>query len=92
MRSTKSKVIKGKGMVYSQGRIRTEEQYQKTTKYKTDFNKKTYRSFTVRIPYANADLVKFLESQNNFTEYARALLQKKHCSKREMTLELVNGK
>ncbi len=79
MRSTKKKaVVSTKTQtVYACGRIWNKDDLKSYRKYQKDFLVKTYRPFIIRMSkMKDADVIEFMESQDNLTGYIRNLIRK----------------
>ena len=79
MRSTKKKLVKSPKTqtVYACGRIWNEDHLKSYREYQRDFLVKTYRPFIIRMSkMKDADMIEFMESQDNLTGYIRDLIRK----------------
>lgn len=78
MRSTKKKSVKSlkTKTVYACGRIWSEDDLKSYRDYQNDFLIKTYRPFIFRMSkLKDADVIEFMESQDNLTGYIRNLIR-----------------
>lgn len=78
MKSTEKKAVesKKKGVVYAQGRMWKKSQLEDFRAYQTEYNKNTYRTFVFRVSKEKeGDIIKYLESQENLTEYLKILIR-----------------
>ncbi len=78
MRSTKKKPVQKKnGKVYVRGRTWTKAQLAAYSEYQVKYQKESYRSFVFRISREkDPDMIAFLESQENLTDYIRKLIDR----------------
>ena len=77
MKSTKKRAVKKDDKILAQGRIWNEEAYMRYRQYQTEFNKKRYRMFGIRmLNETEKDLIKWLESKDNLDDYMKALIRK----------------
>lgn len=75
MRSTKSKLRKNNGMVYSSKRVYSETEYKKYRQYQDSYNKKNYRRFGIKLRKdSDKELIEWLESKDNVTHYLKQLI------------------
>lgn len=78
MKSTEKKAVESKkeGVVYAQGRMWKKSQLEDFRAYQTEYNKNTYRTFVFRVSKEKeGDVINFLESKNNLTEYLKILIR-----------------
>ena len=83
MKSTAKKIKQTEdNMIIAQGKRWSEESFVHYRKYQTEFVKKTYRTFTLRLRRTDEkDLIDWLESQDNLAEYLINLIKKDHDKK-----------
>lgn len=82
--NTKKKAVKSKNGVYAQGRIWTPEQYTRFRKYQVAFTKEHYRTFAIRFSReTDADIIAYLEAQNNVVEYLRKVIREDNKKKKK---------
>ena len=77
MRSTKPKKETNNDVIIASGRKWTKEQYDNFRQYQNDYYKKSYRNFIFKLNKVDdAEIIEYLESQDNATDYMRQLVIK----------------
>lgn len=77
MQSTKKKAVEKDDMIYAQGKMWSRKSYMHFRQYQTEFNKKRYRMYGIRmLNEADSDLIKWLDSQENLNLYLKDLIAK----------------
>ena len=77
MRSTKPKKETNNDVIIASGRKWTKKQYDNFRQYQNDYYKKSYRNFIFKLNKVDdAEIIEYLESQDNATDYMRQLVIK----------------
>ncbi|MBR3251195.1 MAG: hypothetical protein IKF80_05765 [Erysipelotrichaceae bacterium] len=76
MKSTKSKVKKRDGIVFTAGKVFSEDSYKHMRAYQDSYEKSKYRRFNMRMRFdEDNDIIEFLEGQTNLYEYLRKIIR-----------------
>ena len=77
LRSTKKRAVEKDEMILAQGKMWSKKSYMHFRQYQTEYNKKRYRMFGIRmLNEADKDLIKWLESKDNLNEYLKNIIRK----------------
>lgn len=77
LRSTKKRAVEKDEMIFAQGKMWSKKSYMHFRQYQTEYNKKRYRMFGIRmLNDADKDLIKYLESKDNLNDYMKDLIRK----------------